>query len=98
MTTAETEIYLWDVQKKEMKPLHRRARPPTTRRRTSIPTSKRLYYLTNDGGEFARVRRYDLASGTHEDVEKADWDVIYTSFSPRRPLSRHRRQRGRRAP
>ncbi len=37
------------------------------------PDSKWLYYLTNSGGEFTRVRRYELASGKHEDVESADW-------------------------
>jgi len=37
--------------------------------------------VTNDGGEFRRVRRYELASGKHEDVEKAAWDIMFTSFS-----------------
>ncbi len=37
--------------------------------------------MTNDGGEFRRVRRYELASGKHEDVEKAAWDIMFTSFS-----------------
>jgi dipeptidyl aminopeptidase/acylaminoacyl peptidase len=45
------------------------------------PAGKALYYLTNEGGEFARVKRYVLASGVHEEVEKADWDVQYTTFS-----------------
>ncbi len=43
--------------------------------------SKWLYYLTNDGSEFTRVRRYELATGKSEDVEKADWDVAWTFFS-----------------
>ena len=38
--------------------------------------SKYLYYTTNDGSEFTRLRRYELATGTHEDVEKANWDVL----------------------
>ena len=79
VTTSESEMYLWDVERKEMKPLH------TGRGDYSPedfdPASKALYYLTNDGGEFTRVRRYDIAGGRHEDVEKADWDVMYTYFS-----------------
>jgi dipeptidyl aminopeptidase/acylaminoacyl peptidase len=47
------------------------------------PDSRFLYYTTNDGGEFMRVRRYELATGKHEDVEKADWDVAFTRFSHR---------------
>jgi dipeptidyl aminopeptidase/acylaminoacyl peptidase len=79
VTTAEDEMYLWDVVKKEMKPLHQgRA---TYSPEDFDPASKALYYLTNDGNEFTRVRRYDIASGRHEDVEKADWDVMYTYFS-----------------
>ena len=79
VTTAENEMYLWDVEKKEMKALHQgRA---TYSPEDFDPASKSLYYLTNDGNEFTRVRRYDIAGGRHEDVEKADWDVMYTYFS-----------------
>jgi dipeptidyl aminopeptidase/acylaminoacyl peptidase len=28
-----------------------------------------------------RVRKYDLASGAHDDVERADWDILSTKFS-----------------
>ena len=45
------------------------------------PASKWLYYLTNAGGEFNRVKRYELLTGKHEDVEAADWDVVFTRFS-----------------
>ena len=34
-------------------------------------TSKWLYFLTDDQEEFKRVRRYELATGKMEDVEKA---------------------------
>jgi dipeptidyl aminopeptidase/acylaminoacyl peptidase len=45
------------------------------------PDGKALYYLTSEGGEFSRVKRYVLGTGAHEEVEKADWDVLYTGFS-----------------
>ena len=45
------------------------------------PASQWLYYLTNDGSEFTRVARYEIASARKEDVEKADWDVAWTFFS-----------------
>ena len=37
---------------------------------TFDPASRYLYYLSNEGSEFTRLRRYSLAAGTHEDVEK----------------------------
>ena len=48
---------------------------------TFDPASKYLYYLTNEGTEFTRLRRYSLAAGAHEDVERADWDITFASFS-----------------
>ncbi len=79
VTSAENEMYLWDVQKKEMKPLHQGKAYFSPE--DFDPASKALYYLTNDAGEFTRVRRYDIAGGRHEEVEKAEWDVMYTYFS-----------------
>jgi hypothetical protein len=29
-----------------------------------------------------RLKRYELASGKHEEVEKAAWDILFTHFSP----------------
>jgi dipeptidyl aminopeptidase/acylaminoacyl peptidase len=43
--------------------------------------SKYLYYVSNDGGEFAALRRFALATGQREDVQKSDWDVTFTSLS-----------------
>ena len=43
--------------------------------------SKYLYFLSNEGGEFLYVARYDLSNGKREVVEKAPWDVFYTYFS-----------------
>ena len=42
-----------------------------------------------------RVRRYALAAGTHEDVEKADWDIVSSGFSWKGTYRVTARQRGR---
>jgi dipeptidyl aminopeptidase/acylaminoacyl peptidase len=81
-TTSESDLYLWDSQTSEMKRLSPEGAAANFSPEDFDADSTHLYYLTNDGGEFARVRRYDLARGTHEDVEKADWDFTFTSFSP----------------
>jgi dipeptidyl aminopeptidase/acylaminoacyl peptidase len=45
------------------------------------PDSKWLYYTANDAGEFAELRRVNLSTWTHEPVQKADWDIVYSYFS-----------------
>src|SRR5207253_9786946 len=42
-----------------------------------------LYYVTDDGAEFRRVRRYEMATGRIEEVEAAPGDVDSVRFSPR---------------
>ena len=63
-------------------PSSTRAPPPST----SSPTGAR---------EFTRVARYVLATDKVEDVERANWDIVYTYFSKQRRLPRHGHQRGR---
>src|ERR1051326_4562732 len=41
-----------------------------------------LYYVTDEGTEFRRVRRYDVATGRIDDVETAPGDVQNVHFSP----------------
>ena len=43
--------------------------------------SKYLYYLTDDGSQFRYVARYDIKNRETKVIEKAPWDVSYTSFS-----------------
>ncbi len=80
-TSVDSDIYLHDVAKKETRHItpHKGIAQYTTA--SFDPGSTALYFLTNDGSEFTRVARYTLAEGKTEDVEKADWDVMYTYFS-----------------
>lgn len=80
---SEGDLYLWDGQKNEMKRLSTEGVAADFSPEDFDADSTHLYYLSNEGAEFARVRRYDLVSGRHEDVEKQDWDVMYTGFSLR---------------
>ena len=80
-STSDSDLYLWNATTKEMKHLSPHEGQAEYEAADFDPRSEHLYYLTNDGGEFQRVRRYDLARGTHEEVEKADWDIWYTYFS-----------------
>ena len=42
-----------------------------------------LYYLTDKDREFRYLVRYDLASGAHDKVFEADWDISFSYLSKR---------------
>jgi dipeptidyl aminopeptidase/acylaminoacyl peptidase len=80
-TTADSNIYLYDVAKKEAKHLTPHQGTAMYSASEFDPGVTALYLLTDDGSEFKRVARYVLATGKLEDVERADWDIMYTYFS-----------------
>jgi dipeptidyl aminopeptidase/acylaminoacyl peptidase len=80
-TTNDSDIYLWSKETGAATHLSKHEGQVNYRPSGFDPQSRHLYYLTDDGSEFTRVRRYVLAGGTHEDVQKADWDIVYTYFS-----------------
>jgi dipeptidyl aminopeptidase/acylaminoacyl peptidase len=80
-TTSDSDIYLWNAQSKEPKLISKHEKTADFEPAAFDVDSKWLYFLTNDGSEFSSVRRYELATGKTEDVEKADWDVAWTFFS-----------------
>ena len=80
-TTADSDVHLYNVETKQLKHLTPHEGVSTNGVSAFDPESKWLYLLTNDGAEFTRVRRYELATGKSEEVERADWDVAYTEFS-----------------
>jgi dipeptidyl aminopeptidase/acylaminoacyl peptidase len=80
-TTSDSDIHLYNVETKELKHITPHKGNALYYSATFDPASTALYYLTNDGSEFTRVARYTLAEGKTEDVERADWDVVYTYFS-----------------
>ena len=80
-TTADTDLYLWDVEKKEARHLSPHTGNAQFTPAAFDPASKYLYYLANDRGEFTALRRYSLTDGRHEDVDQAKWDIVTAGFS-----------------
>jgi dipeptidyl aminopeptidase/acylaminoacyl peptidase len=80
-TTADSDIYLWNAATSETKWISKHEGVATYSPETFDRESKALYYTTNDSSEFMRVKRYDLVSGKQEEVERADWDILWTFFS-----------------
>ena len=80
-TTADSDVYLYNVTTRAMKHITPHKGTASYSASTFDPESKRLLFTTNDGGEFNRIASYDLAGGQVTDVEKADWDLLGTSYS-----------------
>ncbi|MCY1019957.1 S9 family peptidase [Pyxidicoccus sp. MSG2] len=80
-TTSDSDVYLYNVATKELKHLTPHKGAAAWRTATFTPDSSALYLHTDEGSEFTRIVRYVLATGKMEEVEKADWDIMYTSFS-----------------
>lgn len=80
-TTNDSDIYIWDVSTQALKHISAHQGQTNFTVATFDPASRYLYYLSDQGSEFTRLRRYALSDGRHEDVERADWDIVFTSFS-----------------
>jgi dipeptidyl aminopeptidase/acylaminoacyl peptidase len=81
ISTADNDLFLHDVEKNETKKISEHKGRSEFHAADFDPSSKWFYFRTNDGSEFARVRRYELATGKTEDVEKTDWDITSAAFS-----------------
>ena len=80
-TTSDSDVFLYDVAKKEHKNITAHKGTVSNSPVEFDPGSTALYLLTDEGSEFKRVARYVMATQKKEDVERADWDIMYTYFS-----------------
>ncbi|WP_202419832.1 S9 family peptidase [Pseudoduganella guangdongensis] len=80
-TTADSDIYLYNLASKEMKHITPHKDVASYDAASFDPESKKLLFTSNAGGEFTSIRSYDLASGQVAEHEKADWDVVATGYS-----------------
>ncbi|MBC7921105.1 MAG: S9 family peptidase [Ferruginibacter sp.] len=81
ITTNNSHLYLYDVQTKKTSLLSEHRGDVQFQPMTFSPDSKHLYYLTDEGNEFTYLKKYDIATGAKEEVEKAPWDISYSYFS-----------------
>jgi dipeptidyl aminopeptidase/acylaminoacyl peptidase len=80
-STVDSDIFLYDTQAKEMKKITPHTGEVSFNAQSFDPQSRYLYYTTDEGNEFAYLKRYELSSGKTEIVEKEPWDVWGTYFS-----------------
>lgn len=82
ITTNKSDMYLYDTQNGQLKQLSNGEGDVTYEPEAFTPDNSKLYFLTNEGQEFTYLKSYDLQTGELADVEKADWDIMYSYFSP----------------
>ncbi|SHL56090.1 Dipeptidyl aminopeptidase/acylaminoacyl peptidase [Nitrosospira sp. Nsp11] len=80
-TTSDSDIYLFDAARQQVKHLTPHEGAISLQAETFDPASQKLFFLTNEGSEFKRLCTYDLTTGVVRDHESADWNVISTYFS-----------------
>jgi len=80
-TSSDSNVYLYDISNKVLKHLTPHMGTINYAASTFDPKSQRLLFTTNENGEFTTLRSYELASGIFRDVEKADWDIVFTYYS-----------------
>jgi len=80
-TANDSDLFVWNAATKATTLISKHQGQVNYSPTDFDPTSQHLYYTTDEGGEFSRLRRYDVATGTHADVEKADWDIQVSKFS-----------------
>lgn len=80
-TASDSDIYLFDVEKQEVRHLTPHKGSVSFHAETFDSASRKLFFLTTEGSEFKHLRTYDLTSGVVCDHESAEWDVMYTYFS-----------------
>jgi dipeptidyl aminopeptidase/acylaminoacyl peptidase len=80
-TTHDSDIYLYDRESGSTLHVTPHEGEVNFRPMSFCHDSKSLYYLTDEDEEFTYLRRYDIAGGGSETVEKADWDISYAYFS-----------------
>jgi dipeptidyl aminopeptidase/acylaminoacyl peptidase len=81
ISTADTDLFIHSVAKNETKKISEHKGRADYAAQDFDAQSKSLLFTTNDGSEFTRLRRYDLASGKVTDVETTDWDITGATYS-----------------
>lgn len=77
ITTTNTEMYLLDTQSKQMKHISKHEGNATYNPQYFSLDGTALYFLTDEGGEFAHLVKYIIATGEKTKVEEAPWDIMF---------------------
>ncbi len=77
ITTSNNEMYLYNVETTEMKHISPHEGEVNHNPQFFDLINENLYYLTDEGSEFAYLMKYHIESGEREKVYESDWDIWY---------------------
>lgn len=80
-TTSNNDMYLLDTQSGKTKLLSQHDGDATYSPQYFSHDGSKLFYLTDEGGEFTYLASYDMATGAKAKVEEAPWDIMYAYIS-----------------
>lgn len=81
LSTSNSELYLLDTQSGKKKHLSEHQGDASYNAQYFSHDGKKLFYLTNEGGEFTYLASYDLTTGEKAKVEEAPWDIMFAYIS-----------------
>jgi dipeptidyl aminopeptidase/acylaminoacyl peptidase len=81
-TQADSDVYLVDLQTGgEPKHLSPHRGVAMFNAASFTPDNRALILQTNEGAEFTKLVRYELDSGRKQDLEQAEWEIVYSYYS-----------------
>ena len=81
ITTNNNDMYLLDTQTGESKLISQHTGDATYSPQYFSLDGTKMFYLTDEGSEFAYLSSFDVATGTKAKVEGASWDIMYAYLS-----------------
>ena len=82
-TTNDSDVLLWDRETEQLRNLTEHTGDVQNNVAGFTPDGEALLLITDRGGEFAHLDRYDLASGEQTTLLQPEWDVMYAYHSRR---------------
>ncbi|MTI40408.1 S9 family peptidase [Fulvivirga lutimaris] len=81
ITTNNSNMYLYDSESGETKLISEHEGDVQYSPQYFSLDDSKLYYLTDEGNEFMYIKSYDMESGEISEVQKENWDIMYTYLS-----------------
>lgn len=78
---ANKRVYVFDRTEQALREVTAGSTPVSGEPETFARTGSVLYFTTDDGGEFAKLARVDLATGRRETIFAPNWDVSGAALS-----------------
>lgn len=79
INTNDSDLFLYDLKDKSLTKVN--INQSANSSEDFSPDGKYLYYTTDDGAEFAYLKKYNLEAKTSEKVMAKDWDISGTYFT-----------------